>query len=189
MNYASELYVRDSASPCNLPSGNGAFSSTDAAAGNWHNICPGHVNVYSTRKVQLSDLPIGIGFRCNHDDNWHVGFDSVGSRTASGNPGSSWQMPYANTECHSSSNSVEVDWFGSHRSTVPLARSTQDLILWVEPDRRVYYYIDGMFQRGTDPIPESAFPIEFTLSDQGNPNTGSLENLRWIIAGLPSTHY
>ena len=133
----------------------------------------GHERVYSTKQIHLHDLPIGIGWRCDQHDNYHVGFDSVATRS------SSWLMPYANTECQNGG--VQIDWHGDRR-LLPLENNVDDLILWIKEDRSITYYINGdVAGTALSRIPHAAFPVDFEISDAGNV-PGYYRNLRWVYS-------
>ena len=163
------LFVANTESPCTN------YDTLASLTGDWGGMACNHRRVYSTRQIQESDLPVGIGWRCDQHNNFHVGFDSVESRT------SSWSMPYANTECQNSA--VLIDWHGSRR-TLHLANNEDNLVLWVRSDRFIDYYINGVYMATTrSKIPSHAFPVDFELSDAGNV-PGYYRNLRWYGINL-----
>jgi hypothetical protein len=153
---------------------------------------------YSTRQVEVSDLPIAIALRCDGDQVF-AGFDSVNSRTngiAGDNSMSGDPFPYGFIKCKSSDalgNGIGGVYAqkglgcdtgsrntGVHNSChMGLMANDDELQININADRTIDFQVNGVHQwRSDTSIPENMFPVDFELA--ANDRAANLRGVHWV---------
>ena len=122
-------------------------------------------------EINLKDLPIGFKFSCDHPDNLHFGLESRNGRSWNQKK---YHIGITNIECKN--RKVKIWSTGSDFATSP----SDQVILWINKNRRVEYYKNRILQSSGNRIDKSKFPLDLAISPPDNNHHGFLRNIGYV---------